>query len=109
MSETSTTQERLYCSRPIDCLRPDVFMIGSAIRMSIMNYLVQQATCLLGYIPSVVVADAGPMDVLGHLAHCRGFIRHPFVKTPERMGGRLSLWGLSTPRPPIETLKAWPY
>jgi hypothetical protein len=84
-------------------------MIGSAIPLAVLPYLVAEAKRRLDRIPSIVVADAGPMDLLGHLAHDRGFVRHPFVKAPERVGGRLALWGLSTPRPPLDCLRKWPF
>jgi len=109
MSGYSTTQENLYCTSPDECSSPDILMIGSAIPLAVLPYLVAEARDRLGRIPSIVVADAGPMDLLGHVAHDRGFVRHPFVQAPERVGGRLSLWGLSTPRPPLDSLKQWPY
>ncbi len=56
------------------------------------------------------MADAGPMDLLTHMAHVPGFPRHPILRAgTERFGGKLTVWGTSTPRPPEWLLKLWPY
>lgn len=108
MMSYSSLQENLYCAPITDCLEPDVLAIGTAIPLCVSKYLLGSLRAR-GVSAKIVYSDMGPMDLLTHMAHARGFVRHPFVRSPERMGGRLSLWGLSTPRPPVEELRSWPY
>lgn len=103
------TAERIYCSRPGACRFVDVLIVGSAIGLAVVRYLLDQHSRLSSAPLRVVVADAGPLDILTHMAHTR-FPRGPFLKPwGDHFGGRLGFWGMSTPRPPDDILRRWPY
>jgi hypothetical protein len=99
--------EQAFCSTPDECRRVDVLFIGAGIGLACVAYLMARLRAM-GVTLSMAVAEAGPFDLLGHVAHTR-FSRIPFIKMPERMGGRLSVWGVSTPRPPEAMLSRYPY
>jgi hypothetical protein len=100
--------ENLYCVPPSRCGSAGVLFLGSAIGLGSVPYLLKHAADVP---PSeVVVADAGPLDQLTHLAHVSGFSRGPFLQLwSGRFGGKLVAWGLSTPRPGRRFLERWPY
>lgn len=101
------TFERLYASTPADCRRCDLLVIGSGIGLAVAAHLVDTYGGQFG--SRIVVVDAGPLDVITHFAHSR-FPRHPVLRLDEqRVGGRLTLWGMSAPRPRETELARWPY
>jgi hypothetical protein len=78
--------------------------------MASVPHLLRHAELTHGGRPRVAVVDAGPFDLLTHMAHAQGFPRIPFLKAgTERLGGKLSQWGLSAPRVPAQLLRQWPY
>jgi hypothetical protein len=101
--------ENLFCVPPGACTDIDILFIGSGIALGSLPYLYRQAAAA-GLRLNVVVLDAGPLDLQTHLAHT-GWPRQPFLHraSMERVGGKLSLWGMSTPRPPLDYLLRWPY
>jgi hypothetical protein len=101
--------EREYCSLPGDCLAPDVLFIGSAIGSASADYMRKAAKAVLGYVPKIVIAEAGPFDLWGHLGDTPGARRLPYIKNPGRVGGDLTVWGVSTPRPRDNKLDEYPY
>lgn len=104
------TAERLYCSHPRYCIEPDVLIIGSAVGLYSARFLVDQFLRTAGRVPHIVVADAGPFDLMNHLGQSQGFKRVGFLQAGmERVGGKLVFWGLSAPRPPARLLAQWLY
>lgn len=96
-----------FCATPATCLDADVVLIGSAITLASVRYLIEQARANLGRPLRVAVLEAGPLDLLTHLSNT-GFPRGEIIRAgTERVGGKLALWGVSTPRPP--NLMDWPY
>jgi hypothetical protein len=101
--------ERAYGAHPADCLTPDALVIGAGgVGLPSAGYLLDLG--LRANRPlSVVVVDAGPLDLLCHVGNT-GFDRYPaLLDRVERVGGKSVLWGLSTPRPPEPLLRQWPY
>jgi hypothetical protein len=105
-----TIAESFYCATPDDCREVDVLIVGAGIGLASVEYLMRRMKAQLGKPLRVAVVDAGPFDLPTHLGNTR-LDRHPFLRAPElgRVGGRLALWGLSTPRPPEATLRRWAY
>jgi hypothetical protein len=101
--------EQQYCSVPADCLSPDVLIIGSAIGSSAADYLRQAAKNVLGFVPEIVIAEAGPFELWNHVGDVPGVKRLPYIKNPGRVGGDLTVWGVSTPRPRDNRLSDYPY
>lgn len=101
--------ESRYCSSPVQRADVDVLLIGAGINLSMVSYLLAQAK-RAGKQLNIVVADAGPMDLLTHMAHTT-IPRRPFIAAGamERFGGKLPFFGVSTPRPLEEFLRRWPY
>ena len=81
--------EHEYYSGPAECLRPDVLVVGSAVGMASLHYLLSQMSAR-GLDLSAVLAEAGPMDFLSYAAHSR-VSRGRFVRRPGRLGGNLVL------------------
>src|SRR5207248_7242607 len=101
--------EQQYCSLPGDCLSPDVLFIGSAIGAAAADYMRQEAKKVLGYVPQIVIAEAGPFELWCHLADIPGARRLAYIKKLGRVGGDLLVWGVSTPRPRESRLADYPY
>ncbi|HYH65096.1 MAG TPA: hypothetical protein VD866_10420 [Urbifossiella sp.] len=101
--------ERVYGTHPRRCRSVDVLIVGSAVGLSSARYLFDRHRSRSSTPLRIAVADSGPMDLLTHFAHTnhpRGPHMHPW--TPH-FGGRLGFWGMSTPRPPEDILRRWPY
>lgn len=99
--------ESRYGSNPLQCHDLDILFIGSGIGLALVSYLLQKVGG--GSDLRIAVADAGPFDLITHVAHT-DYPRFPFIREGmERIGGKLSLWGASAPRPRREILKLWPY
>ena len=91
--------EDSYCAAPDECATADVLFVGAGINLSCVGYVLAQARSVLPQDLRVVVLDAGPLDLRTHLGNTR-IPRYHFLKADlNRIGGRLALWGLSTPRP----------
>ncbi len=108
-SDYSLPAERTYGSRPPRCRFVDVLIIGSAIGLAVVRYLLDRYRRLSSAPLRVAVADAGRMDILTHMAHTkhpRGPYLYPWGG---HFGGRLGFWGMSTPQPPDDILRRWPY
>ncbi len=101
--------ERTYCSMPADSLNPDIVFVGSGIGLSAAWHLVWFCREHSIPIPKIVVLDAGPFDLPCHLGDLPGYARFPFIQSPERLGGKLSIWGVSIPRPREDRLALYPY
>src|SRR5438067_2265874 len=101
--------ERIYGTRPARCRVVDVLIIGSAIGLAVVRSLLNLYRRLTPAPLRVAVVDVGRMDILTHMAHTK-HPRGPFLKTwDDHFGGRLGFWGMSTPRPPDDILRRWPY
>ena len=101
--------ERVYATHPGRCRAVHVLFVGSAIALGSVRYLLDQFRALSGDPIRVAVADAGPLDILTHMAHQTG-PRAPFLANwTDHFGGKLGFWGMSTPRPPADRLATWPY
>ena len=101
--------EQQYCSLPDDCLSPDILFIGSAIGLASADYLRQEAKNVLGHVPRIVIAEAGPFELWSHVGDVPGVRRLAYIKNPGRVGGDLTVWGVSTPRPRDNRLSDYPY
>lgn len=101
--------ERTYCSSPAGSLEPDIVFVGSGIGLASASYLMRVCQEHSIPIPKIVVLDAGPFDLHCHLGDLPGYARLPFIQSPERLGGKLSIWGVSIPRPREDRLALYPY
>lgn len=102
-----TQLENDYCTPPAECLEPDVAIVGSAIGTYAARQMIRAAQEEAGRIPSVSVLEAGPFDLMGHVGDHPGYDRGGFIGRPERLGGKLMVWGVSTPRPRSRQLNDW--
>lgn len=101
--------EAEFCCAPADCADPDVVIIGAGIGLAFAKLLWRRMSVMMGRPVRIVVVDSGPLDLLTHVAHTN-FPRWPIIKaSTERVGGKLCLWGVSAPRPPLSSLVTWPY
>lgn len=101
--------ENIYCQHPDSCRDVDVLFIGGGIGLSCVRHLQEHAERHLGESLRIAVVDAGPLDLLTHVANTK-FPRRPIIEAGmERFGGMLSLWGVFVPRPPEPSLRTWPY
>lgn len=78
--------EQQYCSLPDDCLSPDILFIGSAIGLASADYLRQEAKNVLGHVPRIVIAEAGPFELWSHVGDVPGVRRLAYIKNPGRVG-----------------------
>jgi hypothetical protein len=104
------TAEDLFCTHPGRCPNLDMAILGSSVGLVAARHSIRYAKEVLGRNPVVGVFDAGPFDHLSHMANNPGFRRVPFIRGgTERVGGKSTVWGVSTPRPPTWILDRWPY
>lgn len=106
VNDYSSPFDKEYCAKPEDCARPKVLFLGSGIGLSAAAYLSSIRPDLRS---SIVVADVGGLDILTHVSNT-DMPRFPLLREgAPHLGGKLSLWGSSCPRPPLEFLSRFPY
>lgn len=101
-------REQTYCSPPLH-LQPDILFVGSGIGLAALWHLVEYCRRQRLPCPTIVVVDAGPFDQECHIGDNPGYCRSRYIRSPERLGGKLVIWGVSTPRPRHDRLSQWPY
>jgi hypothetical protein len=99
--------EQEYCSHPSVCLDPDILIIGSGIGLYAATHLIRLLSARFSATARIVLVDAGPFDLIGHIGDQPGFQRRPFILHPERVGGKFVCWGLSIPWPRPYLLATW--
>jgi hypothetical protein len=101
--------ENAYCSPPGQAQDADVVVVGSGIGLAAVQHFAQHLQQHSIPLPKIAVLDAGPFDLPCHLGDLPGFNRFPFIQQPERLGGKLSIWGVSIPWPRDDRLALYPY
>lgn len=98
--------ENTYGVHPADCPSPDVVIVGSGIGLAMAHHLISLRPELA---TRIVIVDGGPLDILTHISNT-DVPRLPLLTEGKaHFGGKLSLWGVSTPRPPTSSMALFPW
>jgi hypothetical protein len=101
--------EEIYGVDPAECTDLDILCVGAGVGLAAMPYLCELAQRELRRQPRIAVVEAGRFDLACHMAHT-GMPRRPVLdRGTGRVGGKLTNWGMSAPRPPEYCLRQWPY